>query len=43
MRFIKSAFLTLATIAFTLSAFINAASACGATHYQPKLPQALKK
>ncbi|MEW6696428.1 MAG: cyclic lactone autoinducer peptide [Bacillota bacterium] len=35
--------LGLMTIAFTLSAFINASSACGFGHYQPKLPKALKK
>jgi cyclic lactone autoinducer peptide len=43
MKKIKSLLLTLATFTLTLAAFINAASACSYIHYQPKLPQALKK
>ncbi|WP_143156993.1 cyclic lactone autoinducer peptide [Desulforamulus putei] len=43
MKKIKSLFITLATIVLTLSALINAASACGVAHYQPKLPKALRK
>lgn len=43
MKRLKTLVFTLATMAFTLSAFINAVSACSAGHYQPKLPNALKK
>jgi len=43
IKILKSLFLTVATIAFTLSALINAASACGYAHYQPKLPKSLQK
>ncbi|GAB6182044.1 hypothetical protein JCM14036_33630 [Desulfotomaculum defluvii] len=43
MKRLKSLVFTLVTITFTLSAFINAVSACSAGHYQPKLPKALKK
>ncbi|WP_081460821.1 cyclic lactone autoinducer peptide [Desulfotomaculum nigrificans] len=43
LKRIKSLLVTLATLVLTLSALINSASACGAFHYQPKLPQALRK
>ncbi len=43
MKRIKSILVTIATIVLTLSALINSASACGVIHYQPKLPQALRK
>jgi len=43
MNKIKLLLITLATATLTLAAFINAASACSFLHYQPKLPQSLRK
>ncbi|WP_083755135.1 cyclic lactone autoinducer peptide [Desulforamulus reducens] len=43
MRIFKSLLLSLATVVFTLAAFMNAASACLIVHYQPELPNSLRK
>lgn len=43
MTKMKSLVITIATFVLTFSALINAASACTLMHYQPKLPNALKK
>jgi cyclic lactone autoinducer peptide len=43
MKKIKYLLITLATATLTLAAFINAASACSYFHYQPQLPQSLRK
>jgi len=43
MKKIKYLIITLTTFLITIAAFINAVSACSYVHYQPKLPNSLKK